>query len=258
MQGVVQPGEDFDDNEEALTEDEPVRAWCTKAALLDRIAIGKHAGQLVARLREGPVVAKKMGRRCAMAEGFNLHANVRIGPLARDSLERLCRYILRPALCNARLERLPDGRILAKLKRRWSDGTWAKLFEPLDFLAKISALIPSPGRNLLRYHGQFAPQGRWRDKVVINATKRKKAACPDAPQQDQQRRMRWAELLKRSFLIDILECDKCGGRREVIAVIKDTNTVTKTLDHVGITSAPQRFEPARAPPQQDWCEDSWD
>ena len=194
----------------------------------------------VARLREGPVVA------------------VRIGPLARESLERLCRYILRPALCNARLERLPDGRILAKLKRRWSDGTWAKLFEPLDFLAKISALIPSPGRNLLRYHGQFAPQGRWRDKVVINATKRKKAACPDAPQQAQQRRMRWAELLKRSFLIDILECDKCGGRREVIAVIKDTNTVTKILDHVGITSAPQRFEPARAPPQQDWCEDSWD
>jgi len=84
--------------------------------------------------------------------------------------------------------------------------------------------------------------------VVINATKRKKAACPDAPQQAQQRRMRWAELLKRSFLIDILECDKCGGRREVIAVIKDTNTVTKILDHVGITSAPQRFEPARAPP----------
>ena len=79
--------------------------------------------QLVARLRENPVVAKKSGRRCAMADGFNLHANVRIGPLARDSLERLSRYILRPALCNARLHRLPDGRILAKLKRKWSDGT---------------------------------------------------------------------------------------------------------------------------------------
>ncbi len=210
-----------------------------------------------------PPLAKKKGRRCAMADGFNLHANVRIGPMARDSLERLCRYILRPALCNARLHRLPDGRILAKLKRKWSDGTTAKIFEPLDFLAKISALIPLPGRNLLRYHGQFAPQGRWRDKVVITASKRKKPPCPgapqqaSAPQQEQQRRMRWAELLKRSFLIDILECDKCGGRREVIAVIKDTNTVTKTLDHVGITSAPQRFEPARAPPQQDWCEDSW-
>ena len=66
--GVLQPGEDFDDNEDAITEDEPVRAWCTKAAVLDRIAIGKYVGQLVARLRDGPVEAKKMGapRFCVM------------------------------------------------------------------------------------------------------------------------------------------------------------------------------------------------
>ena len=80
-------------------------------------------------------------RRCAMADGFNLHANVRIGPLARDSLEKLCRYILRPALCNSRLERLPDGRVVAMLKRRGSDGTWAKVFEPLDFLSKVTAIM---------------------------------------------------------------------------------------------------------------------
>jgi hypothetical protein len=119
-QGVVQPGEEFDDNEDTAAEDDPVRAWCTKAAVLDRIAIGDNTGQLVARLRDGPVVAKKMGRRCAMADGFNVHANVRIGPLARDALERLCRYILRPALCNARMERIADGRIVVKLKRTWT------------------------------------------------------------------------------------------------------------------------------------------
>lgn len=48
-QGVVQPGEEFDDNEATAAEDEPVRAWCTKAAVLDRIAIGDNTGQLVAR-----------------------------------------------------------------------------------------------------------------------------------------------------------------------------------------------------------------
>ena len=31
--------------------------------------------------------------------------------------------------------------------------------------------------------------------------------------------MRWAELLKRVFLIDVLECHKCGGRREVTAMV---------------------------------------
>ncbi len=48
-QGVMQPGEEFDDNEATAAEDDPVRAWCTNAAVLDRIAIGDNTGQLVAR-----------------------------------------------------------------------------------------------------------------------------------------------------------------------------------------------------------------
>lgn len=117
-------------------------------------------------------------------------------------------------------------------------------------------MIPLPGRNLLRYNGQFAPQGRWRDQVVIRPRKRKKAGCPAGPE-EQRKKMRWAELLKRAFLFDILECHRCQGRRELIAVIKDSDTVTRILDHVGINSTPPRFEPARAPPQQHWCQDDW-
>ena len=152
--GVVQPGEQWDEGQELLAETDPVRAWSTQAALLDRVSIGKRAGQLVARLRAAPVQAKKMGRRCAMTDGFNIHANVRIGPMDRDALERLCRYILRPALCSGRLELLDDGRVLARLKRRWSDGTWAKVFEPLDFLSKVTALIPLPRSNLPIHPGR--------------------------------------------------------------------------------------------------------
>ena len=67
----------------------------------------------------------------------------------------------------------------------------------------------------------------------------------------------WAQLLKRVFLMDLLECEKCGGRRELIAVIEERNTVTKILDHVGIPSTPPRFEPARSPPEEQWLDDSW-
>ena len=84
--------------------------------------------------------------------------------------------------------------------------------------------------------------------MVIQPPKRKKAGCAQASPDDQSKRMRWAELLKRTFLIDVLECHRCGGRRELIAVIKDGNTVTKILDHVGITSTAPSFHPARAPP----------
>ena len=85
-----------------------------------------------------------------MADGFNIHANVRIGPMGRDALERLCRYVLRPALCSGRLELLDDGRILARLKRRWSDGTWAKVFE-LHANVRIGPLARDALERLCRY-----------------------------------------------------------------------------------------------------------
>jgi len=70
------------------------------------------------------------------------NSGVRIGPLARDALERLCRYILRPALCNARMERLADGRIVVKLKRTWSS----------DFREPRHVVFP---------HAEVAPRRRY-------------------------------------------------------------------------------------------------
>lgn len=39
----------------------------------------------------------------------------------------------------------------------WSDGTTAVIMEPLDVVARLAALVPAPGRHLLRYHGTLAP-----------------------------------------------------------------------------------------------------
>jgi hypothetical protein len=52
------------------------------------------------------------------------------------------------------LQRLQRGEVLLTLKRRWSDGTFAKLFDPQDLIAKVIALLPAPGANLLRFHGR--------------------------------------------------------------------------------------------------------
>jgi len=42
------------------------------------------------------------------------------------------------------------------LRRRWRDGTSATVFEPLDFLARLSALVPRQRAHLLTYHGVLA------------------------------------------------------------------------------------------------------
>ena len=46
--------------------------------------------------------------------GFDVHAGVVVGAGARDRLEHLCRYLLRPALAADRLTRLPDGGLLLR------------------------------------------------------------------------------------------------------------------------------------------------
>ena len=48
------------------------------------------------------------------------------------------------------------------------------------------------------------------------------------------RRLAWAELLKRTFAIDVLRCVRCGGRRELLAVVMKPEAVVAILTHLGL------------------------
>ncbi|MBM4345834.1 MAG: transposase [Deltaproteobacteria bacterium] len=229
-------------------EREPILASCMTASLLDRVAIGERKGELVMRLRDEQVEVRGNGKRCAVADGFNVHAATTVPPLARDALERLCKYLLRPAICNERLQRLESGEVLLTLRKRWSDGTFAKVFQPQDLISKVIALLPAPGANLLRFHGQFAPGARWRAQITAGAARARKATAPPKDEEQRQRRMAWSVLLRRSFAIEVMNCPACGGRRELLAVIEHKPTVQKILAHLGLDTEPPAFALPRGPP----------
>jgi len=44
-----------------------------------------------------------------------------------------------------------------ELKTPYRNGTTHVIFEPLDFIARLAALVPKPGVNRTRLHGVFAP-----------------------------------------------------------------------------------------------------
>ena len=81
-------------------------------------------------------------------------------------LERLGRYLLRPAICLDRLRLREDGLYQYDFKRAWSDGTVGIVLEPVELMEKLAALIPIPRANLIRYHGVLAPSSSVRDVVV--------------------------------------------------------------------------------------------
>ena len=187
-----------------------------------------------------------------------MHANVSIEARDRTRLERLCRYAGRPAVATERLSALPDGRLLYRLKRPWRDGTCAMIFEPQDLIAKLAALVPAPRVHLVRFHGVLAPAAPWRRLIVPSASpdslpcpsdqvplQEPTASCiveESAPESESPRRPNysWAQLMRRVFAIDVLQCDRCGGAMRILAAIHPPETTRKILDCLGL--------PNRAPP----------
>jgi len=116
-----------------------------------------------------------------------------------------------------------NGRIRYELKTPWRNGTTHVIFEPLDFIARLVALVPKPRVNLIRFHGVFAPNSKYRSKVTLARRGRRKKchAADEADQTPAEKRasMTWAKRLKRVFNIDIATCDQCGADVRIIASI---------------------------------------
>jgi hypothetical protein len=231
-----------------LTETDPALATLYGASVRGRVALGPRAGQRLRRIGDqidADHIEWGASPRCASAGGLNLHANVAVHAKDRSRLERLARYILRPAVAADRLSQLPDDRLLYRLKHSWRDGTQALLFEPLDFLGKLAALIPPARAHQIRYHGVFAARSSLRDLVTADRPDLNTAAAPpafpvrsDTPGPHRPRHLRWAELLRRVFHFDLERCPRCGGRLRMLAAIVDPRIAQAILACLSLSRAP--------------------
>ena len=125
------------------------------------------------------------------------------------------------------------------------------MFDPIEFLEKLAAIIPRPAVNLLFYHGVLAPHARTRSQVVRYG---RPAPDPTAHEVDDsprgatgpRRPWTWAALLRRVFALDVLACPRCGGRLRVIAIVQNPAVVRALLAHGERALSPEA--PGPAPP----------
>jgi hypothetical protein len=220
-----------------------------------RIATGPQQGRKVFTLqtlpnREG---GKQTYGQAAKVAGFSLHAGVMAEAHQRDKLERLCRYVSRPAVSEKRLALTSNGQVRYELKTPYRNGTTHVIFQPLDFISKLAALVPKPRVNLTRFHGVFAPNSKHR-ALVTPARRGKQGIGSIEPHTPFERHssMTWAQRLKRVFNIDIEVCEHCGGQVKVIACIEDPIVIQKILDYLQSKSGTHEagvLPECRAPPQ---------
>jgi len=154
---------------DAFADEQPLLAGLYSSSVRGRIAMGPKAGRQDLRFGDRIDVEQMVQgnkERCAQAGGVNIHANVCVPARDRKRLERLARYAGRPPVATERLSRLADGRLVYRLKRRHSNGTTHMIYEPLEFLGRLAALIPPPRAHQVRYHGCLAPAASLRARIV--------------------------------------------------------------------------------------------
>ena len=219
------------------------------ASLQYRVILGPNTGSRVLTLRN-PVSATPAGNVkpfTVARDGFSLNAAVSCQAHQRNKLERLCRYVARPPLALERLSVTDEGKLRYALKHPYSNGTTHFLFEPLDLLARLAALVPRPRVNLTRYHGVFAPNSKFRAPLVPGKPRKPRAHKPDSSNQSSRpnqmqptepSQLNWAQRLKRAFEFDVTICPLCGGTLRVIADITDPAIIDKILSHIRQSRAP--------------------
>ena len=185
----------------------------------------------------------------AKEAGFSLHAGVSTEIHQRDKLERLCRYVTRPAVSEKRLAITSNGNVRYQLKTPYRDGTTHVIFEPLDFIAKLAALVPMPRTNLTRFHGVFArgghpPNSKFRVRVTpakrgrgakAASAYRGKLAGQDAggaPSVDDLDAAAETGVQLGRIRIDIETCERCAGHVKIIGCIEDPAVIKRILAHL--------------------------
>jgi hypothetical protein len=208
-----------------------------------RISVGPQKGRKVFALQTIPAIQdeNQSGALLGKVAGFSLHAGVAAKSSERDKLERLCRYITRPPVSTQRLSLTGQGDIRYELKTPYRNGTTHVIFQPLDFMSKLAALVPVPRVNLRRYHGVFAPNSKHRSEVIIKKGEQVTGIeCIDEyGRVNAVRRasMTWAQCLKRAFNIDTEICEVRKGPAKVIACITDAVVINKLLTHLKLKQA---------------------
>jgi hypothetical protein len=151
--------------------------------------------------------------------------------------------------------------VVYQLKAPHHDGTTHFVFEPLDFLARLAALVPRPRGNLVRYHGILAPNARHRSRVVPATSGRRRRsdaqaraqalanAHHESGQHPPTAPMTWMERLRRVFAIDLSVCPYCGGRVRVIADVTRPDVIQRicvaVTRHVARQQGPPDCSPSR-------------
>ncbi len=173
----------------------------------------------------------------------------RRGVRRRSTLERVCRYLLRPPFALDAVQRTPDGQVRVHFKKPNRFGATFAQMTPDTFLARLCALVPPPRAHTVLYYGVLSAHHALRSAVVPRTDEpepepkqlslfipRGQLELPaittllDAQLRDAApSRLPWMKLLARVFRVDICVCSRCSGPMRVTRAVTTAQDIAAEL-----------------------------
>jgi hypothetical protein len=233
-------------NVDQLFQEHEVLTDMAQMSIQGKIAFGPNAGNYVTKIGSGFCYSEEVplakGKLCFSMNGFSLHAATKFNPLDRRGLYKHIEYLARGPFNDSRVELTESNMVKLKLKTPWTNGTTHLLFTKLEFLERLASLVPPPKSHLVRWSGCFAPNSNIRQKIVLRPQVKKGFYFDE--EDKQIKNLTVSKLLAKTFGVDVLHCDGCGGKLRLVAAVQDPRSIKRYLEHIGEDSKP----PARAPP----------
>ena len=101
----------------------------------------------------------------------------------------------------------------------------------------------------MKYAGVLASASPWRPRIGLKHTRNRDLDLQSDSIGTKRARTYtpWAELLKRTFAIDVLGCPRCQGRMQLLAMVTERASVRRFLAKLGeLVEVPER-SPSRGP-----------
>jgi hypothetical protein len=199
-------------------------------------------------LAEGAIAEHVVGNLLAWSHtGFGAHVSREI-PADAKTPATVARYMTRPPITPERmLGEAGTARVIYRSDivhpRHQAN---FRVFDPVDFLAEVSAHIPDAHEKTTLFYGWYSNRTRgYRKQHGLLGKAERAEPVPNETRVPLEVRRSWARLIRQVYEVDPLLCPQCGGTMKVIAVIERPAVVRQILDHLGFpTAAPS----LRAPP----------
>jgi hypothetical protein len=171
--------------------------------------------------------------------GFSAHVGDAIPFEDKKAIEDVACYLVRSPLSLKKLVYL-DGQkaVLYRSRMNPSLGRNFEAMDPVEWLARMTDHIPDPGRHRTHFHGFYASRVR---------AKRREADPSGPPAEPAPAKRRcspsWARLISKVYQADPLVCKACKGPLKIVAYITDELSITRILDHLGLSPPLQEKPP---------------